>query len=143
MKFNFKAKDKVGQIKEGAIEATSADAAIATLQKNDLFPIRVTAEQEKSELTKTFLKYYDRVTAKELVVFFRQLAVLIEARVPIVSSLIAINEQTSNKYFNKVLAEIVDDIEDGLPFSNALEKHKDVFVPLTVNIIRQAKLRET
>ena len=136
MKFIFKAKTKNGEIKEGVIDAVSSDAAIAILQRNDLFPVSLTSESSDNSLSKAVLKYYDRVTDKEQVVFFRQLAILIEARVPIVSSLSAISEQTQNKYLVKVLKEVVADVENGLPLSDSLAKHKDVFSALTINIIK-------
>lgn len=136
MKFNFKAKTKEGDLREGIIEAAASEQALEVLQKNNLFPISISQENDSGALIKAVLKYYDRVTDKELVVFFRQLAILIEARVPIVSSLNAINEQTVNKYFSKVLSEIVGDIEDGLSFSDALSKHRDIFSSLSINIIK-------
>lgn len=136
MKFKFKAKTKTGGIKEGTIETANKEAAIDILQRNELFPLAVAEEKGADLFTKTFFKYYDRVTDKELVVFFRQLATLIEAKVPLVSSLTAINDQTANKYFHKVIKEAINDIEDGLPFSDAISKHKDVFSVLSVNIIK-------
>lgn len=136
MKFLFKAKTKNGELKEGVIDAASSDAAVAILQKNDLYPMSIVKEEADSSVIKTMLKYYDRVTEKELVVFFRQLAILIEARVPIVASLTAISEQTTNKYFVKVLKETIADIENGLPLSDSLNKHRDVFSTLSINIIK-------
>ena len=136
MKFNFKAKTKTGEYKEGIINASSKELAVAILQKNDLLPISVREENAEGDLLKSFLKYYDRVVAKELVVFFRQLAILIEARVPIVVSLTAIEDQTPNVYFRKVIQEMINDIEDGMPFSSSMEKHKDVFSNLSINIIK-------
>lgn len=139
MKFNFKAKTKTGETREGVIDAASARSAAEIIQRNGLFPIEIKEEDQRASIVKAILKYYDRVTEKELVVFFRQLAILIEARVPIVSSLNAVNEQTSNKYFNKVITEMVDDIEDGLPFSDALSKHKDIFSTLSINMIKSGE----
>jgi type IV pilus assembly protein PilC len=136
MKFVFKAKNKEGQVQEGTIEAASNEAAASVLQKNGLFPIKIAKEAEASELTKVVLKYYERVTEKELVVFFRQLAILIEARVPIVAALMAIGEQTANQYFKRVLQEIVNDIDDGVPLSDAMAQHSTVFSPLAINIIK-------
>lgn len=136
MKFSFKAKTKEGDLKEGVIEAGSPELAAEVLQKNNLFPVRLSEIKEMDATLKLILKYYDRVSDKELVVFFRQLSILIEARVPIVSSIQAINDQTVNKYFSRVLGEIVSDIEDGLSFSDALSKHKEVFSPLSINIIK-------
>jgi len=136
MKFLFKAKTKTGEIKEGIIDAISSEAAISILQKNDLYPTSIIKESADNSITKTILKYYDRVTDKEQVIFFRQLAILIEARVPIVASLAAISEQTQNKYFMKILKEIIADVENGLPFSDSLAKHRDVFSMLSINIIK-------
>lgn len=136
MKFLFKAKTKNGELKEGVIDAASSDAAVAILQKNDLYPTSIVKEEADKSVLKTVLKYYDRVTEKELVVFFRQMAILIEARVPIVASLAAISEQTINKYFVKVLKEVIADIENGLPLSDSLGKHRDVFSTLSINIIK-------
>lgn len=135
MRFNFKAKNNIGEIKEGVVEAVNRESALAILQKNNLFPVRIDS-QEKDSFSKIFLSYYDRVSEKELVVFFRQLAVLIEAKVPIVGSLVAISEQMTNKYFNGVLDEVIRDIEDGMTLSDALQKHPKVFSPLSINIIR-------
>lgn len=136
MNFKFKAKTQAGEYKEGVINASSRDLAMTILQKNNLLPISIQAEGQESDVLKSFLKYYDRVTEKELVIFFRQLAILIEARVPIVVSLSAIKEQTTNGYFVKVIQEMVGDIEDGMSFSGSMEKHKDVFSNLSINITK-------
>ena len=139
MKFNFKAKTQAGEYKEGIIEANSKDAAAEILQKNNLFPVNLEAEKQELDWAKIFLKHYERVTVKESMIFFRQLAILIEARVPIVSSLMAISEQTANEYFIKIIREIAGDIEDGMSLSGAMEKHKDVFSGLAVNIIKSGE----
>lgn len=140
MKFVFRAKNKLGEIKEGMIEAMSGEAAAEVLQKNELFPISIREEREAQTLEKTILKYFDRVTSKELMVFFRQMAILIEARVPIVASLTAIKDQTSNAYFQKVIEGMINDIQDGLPLSDSLQKHRDVFSSLAINIIRAGEV---
>lgn len=136
MKFNFKAKTPTGEYKEGTISASSQEAAVEILQKNNFLPVEVKAESQKSDLEKMILSYYDRVTEKELVIFFRQLAILIEARVPIVVSLTAMQEQSSSRYLAKVIGEMIGDVEDGMSFSSAMEKQKTVFSNLSISIIR-------
>ena len=135
MKFNFKAKNQAGEERVGVIEANSKEAALEVLQKNNLFPLDIRTERT-ADLAKSILKYYDRVTDKELVVFFRQLSILIEARVPIVSSLIAIKDQTTSNYMVKVVSQVINDIQEGMSFSSALEKHPDVFNSLTISVMR-------
>lgn len=135
MKFNFKAKTLSGEERIGIIEASSKNAALEVLQSNNLYPLSVEGDRSRDFL-KSILKYYDRVTQKELVVFFRQLSILIEARVPIVSSLEAIKDQTTSTYMVKVVSEMVNDIQEGMAFSVAMEKHPDVFSALTINIMK-------
>jgi type IV pilus assembly protein PilC len=139
MKFSFKAKTQTGEFKEGIIEASSKETAVEVLQRNSLLPLSLEKKGQETDLIKMFLKHYERVTNKELVIFFRQLSILIEARVPIIISLTAINEQTSNGYFVKIIQEMINDIQDGLSFSGAMEKHKDVFPVLSVNIIKSGE----
>ena len=140
MKFVFKAKNNIGEIKAGYIDAMSSEAAVELLQKNDLIPILVKQERVESSFEKSFYKYFDRVSEKELMSFFRQLSILVEARVPIVASLNAIRDEMDNKYLQKVLSEISNDIQDGLPLSDSLQKHKDVFSNLAINIVRAGEL---
>lgn len=139
-RFIFKAKNSSGEIKEGVIEAMNGDAAVEVLQQNKFFPISVEIEEKKNDLWKAFLNYWDKVSSKELMIFFRQLAILIEAKVPIVASLAAVKEQTTNKYLQKIIGEIENDVKDGLPFSDALRKYKTVFSILAVNIIRAGEV---
>ncbi len=137
MKFNFKAKTQTGEYKEGTIDSPNQETAASYLQKNNLLPVKIEGiSSSKNDLSKVFYKYYDRVGAKDLMEFFKQLAILIDARVPIVLSLTAISEQTINKYLVKVIEEMIIDIENGISFSAAMEKHTDIFSNLSISIIR-------
>jgi type IV pilus assembly protein PilC len=142
MKFNFKAKTEAGDLKEGLVEAVTREAAIEILQRNGLIPLSVMSE-DGGGLQGFFhevQKLWEGVSPKEMMVIFRQLATLIEARVPVVTSLKTIGEQIDNKYLRVILHEIEDDIEDGMSFSEALEKHPKVFDVMTINIIRAGEI---
>lgn len=136
MKFIFKARTQSGEIKSGEVEASNREKAIDVLQKNGLFLFSIEEKKEVGVWKKDFMKHFDRVTPKELVIFYRQLATLVGARVPIISSLTAILEQTENNYFRVIVQEMVNDIEDGSPLSTTMEKHKDIFSTLAVSITR-------
>ncbi len=142
MKFNFKAKTETGDLKEGLVEAISREAAIDILQKNGLIPLQVATEEKGSieSYLRDIQKLWEGVSPKELMVIFRQLATLIEARVPVVTSLKTISEEMSNRYLRVVLNEIEDNIEDGMSFSESLEKHPKVFDTMTINIIRAGEI---
>lgn len=140
MKFIFKAKDQEGAVKEGTIEASSEQVAVSVLQKNNLIPLSIEQAKKTSQFIKEIKRIWEGVSQKELAVFFRQLATLIEAKVPITQSLAAIEEQTSNKFLKVVVREMADDIEEGMPFSESLNKHPAVFSPLIASIIRSGEI---
>lgn len=140
MKFIFKAKNVEGVIKEGIIEADTRDAAAVILQKNNLLPILLKEETRSSAVMKDLSRIWEGVSKKELVVFFRQLGVLIEAKVPVTSSLMAIAEENENSYFRMIIKEIKDDVDDGMALSEAFAKHANIFSPLIVNLIHAGEV---
>jgi type IV pilus assembly protein PilC len=140
MKYNFRAKDQDGTVKEGTIEASSEQIAIQILQKNNLIPIFIEGARRTSEFIKEMKRIWEGVSQRELSLFFRQLATLIEAKVPITQSLSAIEEQTDNKYLRLIIREIADDVQEGMPFSESLGKHPLAFPPLVANIIRAGEI---
>ena len=141
MKFTFKARTEAGEIREGIMDAADNETAVQILQRNNLIPISLVTETEKNfSVTKSFGKFWQGVSQKDLMVFFRQLSTLIEARVPIVSSLTTISDQMSNAYFALIVKEMADDVEDGMSFSEALAKSPQIFSVLTVNMIRAGEV---
>lgn len=140
MKFSFQAKGSDGQIKEGRIEATTSDAAVAMLQEKGLIPLTLEKDVEVPGIIKDLQHLWDGVSLRDLSVFYRQLATLIEAKVSIISALKAVGDQSDNAYLNTVLAEMVNDIEDGVTFSEAMAKHPEVFATLAVSMVKAGEL---
>lgn len=141
MKFTFKARTESGEIREGIVDAVDNDSAVQILQRNSLIPITLVSEESAQfSPAKSLGKLWQGVSQKELMVFFRQLSTLIEARVPIVAALTTIADQNQNPYLALLLHEMADDVEDGMPFSDALAKNPDIFSVLTVNMIRAGEV---
>ncbi|EKE16525.1 MAG: hypothetical protein ACD_11C00004G0023 [uncultured bacterium] len=142
MKFYFKAKNSDGELREGKIESFSQDDAVTILQDKGLIPISLERVEENSfsSVIRKIEKSWEGIKPQELVVFFRQLATLVEAKVSIVASLKAIEEQTENKFLGTVLLEIIEEVEDGLPLSEGMGKHPDVFSPIMINMIRAGEV---
>src|SRR6185369_3563736 len=143
MKFVFKGKDKDGQIREGVVEAMSEEAGARILEKNGLVPISIIRRKEPLALLKGFSSIWEGVNQREQLVFFQQLSTLIEGRMPIVSSLRTIAEQTENQYLRIILREMGDDVDDGMSLSDAMEKHPKVFSSLTINMLRAGEVSGT
>jgi type IV pilus assembly protein PilC len=140
MEFIFKARDNSGKVQAGKVEAISQQSAIELLQKNNLTPISVERKEQGSKLEKQFRQALERPSQKELAIFFQELATLVDAKVPFASALTAIESQMDNKYFRIILREIKNDIEDGMPLSDSLSKHTDVFNTLTISMIRSGEV---
>ncbi len=140
MRFTFKAKDQNGAVREGIIEAISEQNAIEVLQKNNLIPVFIEQEKRMPQIIKDLKRVWEGAAQKELVIFFRQLATLIEAKVPITQSLAAIEEQTGNRYMKIIIKEISEDVQEGMPLSESLAKHADIFPPLIFNIIKAGEI---
>lgn len=140
MKFSFRAKTETGQERVGVVEAMSRDSAIQILQSNGLVPFSVQEEKRESEMFRDFTRMWEGVNQKELMVMFRQLATLVGARVPMVSALDTLAEQTNNSYLRMILKEIEDDVEDGASFSESLEKHPSVFTALMISMIKAGEI---
>ncbi len=140
MKFLFKAKNELGEVKEGFVDAIGEDFATEILQKNGLVVLSLEAEKTGVSLERQFQKLWEGVNQRELAILFRQLATLIEAKVPVTSSLQSVAMQTSNEYLRGIVRDMAEDIDDGMPFSEALERHQDVFSPLVINMVKAGEI---
>ncbi len=140
MRFVFKAKDPEGKLREGIVDAATRDMAVQVLQKSNLVAVSIEREDQGNQLVKSIRKLWERVTQKELVVFFRQLATLIEAKVTLVAAISAIEAQTENQYLRIILKEMVADVNDGMTFSETMAKHPDTYSSLMVNMIKAGEV---
>src|SRR5690242_14550531 len=75
------------------------------------------------------------VTSKDLQIFTRQLATMIDAGLPLVQCLDILAAQTENKSFQKILTSVKNSVEQGATFSDALKKHPKVFDDLYCNLV--------
>ena len=141
MKFLFRAKTQTGEIREGSIEALDVEVAASMIQQQGLIPISLdSVDKAGLSFSQIASRYWSGVSVKEKLVFFQQLATLIEARVPITISLRTIGEQSGNTFFRGLLQEMASDIDDGMPFSEVLAKHPDIFDALSINMIRAGEV---
>lgn len=138
-KFKYLAKTKDGVTKQGIFTASSEDIALTALQGEDLIVISLQDINKQSGFSAD-LEIFNRVSARELVVFTRILSVFLEVQIPLVDAVSVLRDQNKgNKYFTKILAQLVLDLQDGNLLSEAMEKHPKVFDTLFVSIIRSGE----
>ena len=119
-----------GDIKQGTIELAKKEDVIAFLHKQKLIPVVV---REKSRQFN--IQFGTGITTRDIVIFTRQFATMINSGLPLVQSLDILAEQTENASLAKVLREVLYDVESGHMLAAAIAKHPKVFTELFCNMV--------
>jgi type II secretory pathway component PulF len=141
MEFAYQARDKNGSLKTGTVEAVNESSAFDIVQQHGLIVIKIAPNSGWNALES--LQIFDRVSPKEIVIFSRQLATLINAKVPIVQALNILQTQVSSAKLKSVLAEIAQHVEAGDSLSAAIARYPKIFNNLYVNLVRSGELSGT
>jgi len=131
--FKYQTKDANARTVSGKIEAENKTSVIAELRKRNLTIVSV---EEFKGFGKIFGKSSPKVKGDDLVIFARQLATMVDAGIPILQALDALKGQTTKADFQKVIAQIHEDIQMGNSLSAGFAKHPKIFDNLFVNMIR-------
>jgi type IV pilus assembly protein PilC len=129
-KFKWEATTRSGEVKQGAMEAADEAAVMNRLRADGLNPRKV--RKAAKEIT---ISFGSGVQPKELQIFTRQLATMIDAGLPLVQCLDILGSQQQNKVFARVLNQVKASVEQGATFSDALKKHPKIFDELYVNLV--------
>jgi len=132
--FKYIAKNQDARNITGKMVADDQAKVIEELRKRKLTIISILQMKGDSGAKFTFER--KRVKPDDLVIFTRQLATMIEAGIPILQALEALQEQVTQSYFKVVVSTIRDDIQLGSSLSASFTKHPKVFDTLFVNMIR-------
>ncbi|MCB9646850.1 MAG: type II secretion system F family protein [Deltaproteobacteria bacterium] len=128
--FIWEGKTRQGEARAGTMEAPNADIVIERLKQQ-----QISASKVKKKPVEIHLKIGSGVTAKEVVVFTRQFATMIDAGLPLVQCLEILGSQQANVHFQKVITTVKNDVESGSTLADALAKHSKVFDDLYVNLV--------
>src|SRR5829696_1119788 len=130
----YKVRDKAGRLVEGSLEAQNEQLVVSRLRDMGYVPLSV-SRKSRSPLTME-INLGKKFEPKDLVVFSRQLATMIDSGLSILRALAILAEQTESKAMAKVVAAMKVDIEQGLSFSQAVSRHPKIFPPLYVAMVR-------
>ena len=122
-----------GELKKGEIDAADDSTARAQLRRRGLKNIEV--KKKPKDLLEYIPFLQGKVKEKEVIIFARQFATMINAGLPIVQCLEMLASQEQNKAFASIITAIKGDIESGLTLSEALKKYPKIFDDLFVNLI--------
>ena len=130
--FAWKGINKFGDAVSGQRQAASAEELTRLLQREQIKVESVSPA--RGGISLPFLKG-EKVKQKDLAIFARQMAVLIDAELPLIQGLNIMAEQTRNAYFKKVIIQVRSDVEAGSSLDQALRKFPKVFNDLFCNLI--------
>jgi len=139
MKYKYKARNQAGALQEGTVEASTISNASTLLQRHNLIVVALEPQKESNPL-EGLTRLWEGVSGKEFVIFSRQMAVMVEAKVPLLSALKGIIEQTENPYFSGILSAVLADVDEGKSLSDSLRRHPEVFTDLYVNMVQSGEL---
>jgi type IV pilus assembly protein PilC len=138
MKFEYRARDKKGNIQSGEIDASNKESAILAIQSYGLFVVSV--EEVKVPFYKKDLPpLFERVTGREIVMISRQLAMMAESKISIVESLQTLSKQLEKRTLREKILSVSNKVEGGMSFSKALSQYPEIFSDFYVNMVKSGE----
>ncbi len=122
---------KTGEVISGVMTADSKEAASRNLQRQNIMVTKIKEKGKEFALP----KFGGGVSTKELAIFTRQFSVMIDAGLPITQCLEILASQQENKFFQRIIFGIREDVEAGANLSDALRKAPKVFDDLYCNLV--------
>jgi type IV pilus assembly protein PilC len=128
--YQWSGKSPRGIIESGEITAATREEVMAILGKKNIVPTLITEKPKKA-----LFALGGRIKDKDIVVFTRQFATMINAGLPLVQALEILSTQVENKTLGRTIAQVKTDVESGLTYADSLKKHPRVFSELYVNMV--------
>jgi type IV pilus assembly protein PilC len=138
--YAYKVRDREGKIAAGSMEAESEEAVVSRLRQLGYAPVSIEAEKSAGLKTEVRMPFSGRVKLKDLAVFSRQFATMINSGLSLLRSLTILGEQTGNKRLAEVLTQVRAEVEKGSSLSAALAKHPKIFNRLYVSMVRAGEI---
>jgi type IV pilus assembly protein PilC len=138
--YAYKVRDREGKMLGGTLEAESEDAVVSRLRQLGYAPISIEAEKGAGLKTELRLPGSGRVKLKDLAIFSRQFATMINSGLSLLRALTILGEQTDNRRLGAVVTLIRAEVEKGTSLSAAMAKHPKVFNRLYISMVRAGEI---
>ncbi|MGV3525178.1 MAG: type II secretion system F family protein [Candidatus Sericytochromatia bacterium] len=136
-------RDARGQQVIKNIEADNLAQARAKLREQGLFPIDIKEKQGSDDILKPindFLLRFQKVKLKEMVIFTRQFATMINSGVALLRALNIMVDQAQTEAFKKIIGQVRDGVEEGRSLSESMADHPKVFSKLYVSMVAAGEM---
>jgi len=140
--FQYSVRDRQGKLVSGSLEGDSPTAVAQRLRSMGYAPISVDATNQglSKELSIPGFSKNKKVKLKDLAVFSRQFATMINSGLSLLRALNILADQTESLELKRVIAEVRNEVESGSALSAAMGKHPKVFPPLMVNMTKAGEV---
>lgn len=138
MKFEYRVRDEQGRLKSGIWEADHKNSVVAGLLLQNYYIVflkELQAGQRDGQM-EIHLSSFKKVNGQDLVIFTRQLSVMLAAGLPIMRCLKILAEQACNPRLKDVVLRIQEDIETGLPLWEAFARHPEIFSRIYISMLK-------
>ncbi|MDQ7842956.1 MAG: type II secretion system F family protein [Armatimonadota bacterium] len=137
--FRYSARDASGRVVAGAIEAETEVMVVGKLRDMGFYVTSLSREAPKIDVREG-LRRLRKVSLRELTVFTRQFATMVNAGLSMVRTLSILEEQSESSKLKKLIGEVRSDVEQGMTLSDAFGKHPQTFSSLMVNMVRAGEV---
>ncbi|MEW6423118.1 MAG: type II secretion system F family protein, partial [Deinococcota bacterium] len=142
--YEYRVRDRSGKVLKSQMEAETAAQVRDALRAKNLMIVEIKSPKTGLNADVKIPGLSDRPPGlKQVAIFSKQLATLINAGVPLVQALAILQRQIENKTFQNIIKSIRTDVESGTPLSEALVKHPKVFNRLYINLVRAGETSGT
>jgi type IV pilus assembly protein PilC len=132
--YNYSVRDASGKMVKGSLEGASRDAVSGKLREMGYIILEL--DQQSGLAAMGQIKIGTGVKVKDVAIFARQFATMINAGLSLTKCLTILAEQTESKGLKEIIQQVANDVEAGQSLSDSLSKHPKVFPPIFVNMVR-------
>jgi type IV pilus assembly protein PilC len=138
--YRYAVRDRSGKLVNGELAAETEAAVVQRLKSMGYAPVSITEANTGLSKELKIPGFGGRVKLKELAIFSRQFATMINSGLSLMRALSILAEQTESKELARVVAEVRNEVEAGSALSLAMAKHAKVFPPLMVNLCKAGEI---
>jgi len=137
--FVYTARDSAGKVIQSTVEADNPRAVMEALRNEGFFVVRI-VEKRRPFNPLILIEKLFRIGLKELTIFSRQFALLLNAGLTLAEAIDTIEEQTQNSSFRNILHKVKIDIQGGETLHQAMKKHPRAFSPFFISMVQAGEI---
>lgn len=137
--YTYKVKNQDGKILTGESKFSSEKELVLILETKGLSPIEIKVKNAVTDISQIKL-FQKRITVKDLSIFCRQFAIILEAGVPIATAMDVMKEQTTNPTLKSAMVNLYEDIQKGIQLSDSMKRQGDIFPEILVHMVEAGEL---